>query len=948
MFLRRVGFAVLVAVLGVGAVVDGQTSEIASDSPPQTGALPNGIRYIVMPHSSPKGDIGLRLMVQAGSLDERDDQRGFAHFVEHMAFNGTRRMPPGSIRQFFQNLGLTFGADINANTGYTFTTYLLDLPDGRSAEVDRTLAVLRDYADGLLFPPDEVAREAPVVLSELNARDSAGRRLTTQFIDVLYKGTALPDREIGGLPKLLQQATSDQLRGFYTAHYQPDRMTVVLVGALDPRAAVEKIEAAFGSLTPPTEKRPAAAVPRPPSVAGVKADVVTSPSSKGSAIQLVHIGVRPPDTVEGRRQELVQRLATAALYSRVRAARERGDITRFAPPQVRYEPTPFGNLVQHSLELGCTPRAWDSAIELLETELRRASTMGFTPTEIEEAVAGQLTYARNRVAEFGGSPAARVAAEITRHVVNGRTWRTPKEELAETAQALESVEAAEVTAELSRIFPRDSLHIVLIASPDNVVKSDRLIAAYSKSAGRNLRGNQAAEEALRFQYESFGTPGAVAKEEHIADLDLTLITFANGARLNLRPTTFEPGRFRLRVVFPQNYADVPVDAGGVSDLAGQIFLSSDLRKHNQTEIGRLLKLRGVNPQFTVNNGTPIFTLQGPTGELAFGLQFLTALLSNLELDQDHYRVSLSRYSAQHQSMMSTPAILALRAALIAYTDNDRRVAKNPPQLFANEAGRDKAEGWLQEYILRGGLEIGIVGDFSVQDAKTFAAASIGTLERRRIPKASRPLSSPTKAQRIEGSAELPASTSMSCALWPVTLPDTARSHAALALAADVLKDRAQLYLREMLGATYSPDVRVYRDAVQRDFAYVAMINTFESGQSQKLNVTGLSIAAHLAEKGVMPEEFQRLREPARNRRAQDLRNNAWWVNAVATAQRRPGVLDEIRRHESVFEEITLADVNEAAQVFKPNRFTSVLLHPASAKIPPVKSRGKQSAPKKGS
>jgi predicted Zn-dependent peptidase len=98
----------------------------------------------------------------------------------------------------------------------------------------------------------------------------------------------------------------------------------------------------------------------------------------------------------------------------------------------------------------------------------------------------------------------------------------------------------------------------------------------------------------------------------------------------------------------------------------------------------------------------------------------------------------------------------------------------------------------------------------------------------------------------------------------------------------------------------------------------------------------------------MPEEFQRLREPARNRRAQDLRNNAWWVNAVATAQRRPGVLDEIRRHESVFEEITLADVNEAAQVFKPNRFTSVLLHPASAKIPPVKSRGKQSAPKKGS
>ncbi len=486
---------------------------------------------------------------------------------------------------------------------------------------------------------------------------------------------------------------------------------------------------------------------------------------------------------------------------------------------------------------------------------------------------------------------------------------------------------------------------MLFAAPENAIKPDRLIAAYNKSASRDLRGSQAAGEALRFQYENFGPPGVVAKEEHVSDLNLTLLTFANGARLNLRPTTFEPERFRLRVVFPHNYSDLPAGAGGVSDLAGQILLNSDLRKHPQSEIGRLLRLRGVNPQFAVNNGTPVFTLSGPSGQLAFALQFLTALLSNLKLDHGHYRVALSRYAGQHQSLTSTPGLLALRAALIVYTGNDRRIAKNPPQFFANEDGQSAAEEWLRDHILRGNLEIGIVGDFSVAEAKTLAASTVGTLERRRSPKPGRALTSPAKAERVEGSMELPASTSMSCVLWPVTLPDEPRSNAALTLATDVLRDRAHIVLRETLGATYSPDARVFRDAVQRDFAYVSMINTFDSAQSQKLNLVGLAIAADMASQGVTAEEFERLREPARNRRAQDMRSNSWWVNMVAVAQRQPGILEEIRRHETVFNEVTLADVNEAARVFKPDRFTSVLLHPASAKIPPVKSVEKQSRPK---
>jgi zinc protease len=300
---------------------------------------------VVLP--TPKGDIGLRLLVHAGSLDERDDQRGYAHFVEHMAFNGTRHHPPGTVRQVFQSLGMRMGADLNANTSYTFTSYRLDLPAERVDELDRGLELLRDYSDGILFPPEEVARESKVVLSELITRDSANWRTGNQMLDTIYAGTPLAHRSVGGVPEQLARATADDLRSFYQEHYRPERMTVILVGPVNEEAAVNKINAAFGSVISSSNESAPAAVPAPPEFAGVKAEIVEVPSAKGCEIQLLHLARRSPDTVEGRRQELVQRLATAALSSRIRARRERVDLTHLGPPRAEFQPLPFGPFVQH-------------------------------------------------------------------------------------------------------------------------------------------------------------------------------------------------------------------------------------------------------------------------------------------------------------------------------------------------------------------------------------------------------------------------------------------------------------------------------------------------------------------------------------------------------------------------------------------------------------------------
>jgi zinc protease len=214
---------------------------------------------------------------------------------------------------------------------------------------------------------------------------------------------------------------------------------------------------------------------------------------------------------------------------------------------------------------------------------------------------------------------------------------------------LQGLTAAAATAALPAIFPADSLHLLLLVPPDHEIKPDRLLAAYTKSAGRSLKTKSADDAALVFRYQNFGAPGPVAKRERVADLDLTLVSFANGVRLNVRPSDFEPGRFRLRVVFPLNLSYVPSDRGGIAELAGYLLLNSNLKRHNQTELARLIKLHGISRNLASPLGTPVLQLSGPAAELPFALRVLTALLSDLDLDLEHYQVALSRYSGQYQS-----------------------------------------------------------------------------------------------------------------------------------------------------------------------------------------------------------------------------------------------------------------------------------------------------------
>src|SRR5499433_2942493 len=218
--------------------------------------LPNGLRYYVRANKKPEKRAELRLVVKAGSVLEDDDQQGLAHFVEHMAFNGTEHFPKNEIVKFIESLGMRFGADLNAYTSFDETVYTLQVPTDKPEVMDKALLVLEDWAHNMSFDPAEIEKERGVVMEEWRLRRGVDARVRDKLLPVVLKGSRYADRIPIGKTEIIQNFKPETLKKFYKDWYRPDLMAVVAVGDFDKTAVENLVKAHFGSIPSPPFPRP--------------------------------------------------------------------------------------------------------------------------------------------------------------------------------------------------------------------------------------------------------------------------------------------------------------------------------------------------------------------------------------------------------------------------------------------------------------------------------------------------------------------------------------------------------------------------------------------------------------------------------------------------------------------------------------------------------------------
>src|SRR5579872_2540432 len=287
--------------------------------------LPNGLRYYVRANPKPEKRAELRLVVKAGSILEEDDQQGLAHFVEHMAFNGTRHFPQQETIAFLQSLGMRFGADVNAFTSFDETEFTLTIPTDKPGTLDRALLILEDWAHDLTFDPAAIDKEREVITEEWRSRLGAGARIQNKILPVVLNGSRYADRIPIGKMEVVQHFRPERLRKFYDDWYRPDLMAVVAVGDFDAAAAEALVKQHFSGLENPPSPRPRPAYGIPDRD-GTLYTIQVDKELPGTSVEFEHVlAARPEGTVGAYRQKILDTLFSAMLNARLAELTQKSD-----------------------------------------------------------------------------------------------------------------------------------------------------------------------------------------------------------------------------------------------------------------------------------------------------------------------------------------------------------------------------------------------------------------------------------------------------------------------------------------------------------------------------------------------------------------------------------------------------------------------------------------------
>jgi zinc protease len=504
----------------------------------RSGTLGNGLRFFIRRNGRPAQRVSLRLAVDAGSLEEEPDQRGLAHFLEHMAFNGTENFKPGELVAFLESIGARFGPHVNASTSFDETIYMLDVPTDRDGYVDKGLLALRDFAAGIELLPAEVDKERGVVLEEWRGRLGASSRLTDKQLPVLLQGSRYAERLPIGTPEVIKGAPRDRLLAFYKKWYRPDRMAVIVVGDIDPAAAEKLVRARFDGIARPSE--PAGTIDRtiPPHKETLYS-LATDPEAQGWTVTASFKSAAPQQrTVGDYRAALVRQLVGEMLNPRLREIARRPNAPFLA---AEAGTDTFGRSLQlFEIAAAVPENGLAAGLEAVMLEARRVQQFGFSADELDRARRALLAFYERAYNERGTTENPNYAGEYVRHFLEAEPIPGIELEYQIAATHLPTVTVEEVTRVASG-FITDANRVVLAVAPEKAgvtLSVDSLRAAMTRASTAAVEPwkDPTAGRAL---VENPPAGGKVTATRTIGELGATVVTLSNGVEVWMKPTDFK-------------------------------------------------------------------------------------------------------------------------------------------------------------------------------------------------------------------------------------------------------------------------------------------------------------------------------------------------------------------------------------------------------------------------
>ncbi len=917
-------------------------SDLKPDPAARFGTLSNGLRYVVRSNPEPKGRASLRLLVLAGSLHETEEQRGLAHFLEHMAFNGSTHYAPNTLVEFFQRMGMSFGGDTNASTSFERTLYLLELPHADASTLSEGLRVFGDYANGLLLSEAEIDKERGIILSEKRVRDSVSYRTFIAKWEATLGTTLFPKREPIGQAKVISNAKREEFTDFWNTWYRPERMAVIVVGDFPDLAVVEKlITSEFASIAARAPARPDPVLGQLSKFEGVRAVFHAEPEAPSTTVLVSSITPyeRKLDTGASRLADLPRSLALSMLNRRFSVLAKKENAP-FSSASVSVSES-FDFMREASVHVACKPEQWTEALAVGEQELRGALEHGFTASEVREAAANLSNSLEQGVKTASTRHSEEIAGQLAQSILENEVFTTPDDDLALFKPALGRITAADCQAALRTDFAANGRFVMVTGNltfPGDPAAA--IATAYEKTRAVAVSAPPAEQEEA-WGYTEFGVPGKVTKREHIGDLDLELVTFSNGVKLNLKRTDFEAGQIRVHVRIGDGTVTEPAGQRGLSALASAAFGGGGLGKHSADDLQRLLAGKNVGLQFKPEPDAFVFG-GGTTGDdLLLELQYLAAMITDPgyrpeALRQIHKGLEQLYLSFEHTS--SGPLSTEV-ANLIA--GGDPRFGM-PEKEIMMARSLEELKSWLTPQLSHGAIEISLTGDLDVEASILTVSKTLGALPARnpRMPLAElKKVAFPTQPFAKDFTIDSGIPKGALTLFWPTTDGlDVPRSRR-LSMLAAIFSDRLRVKVREEIGGTYSPRAANNSSETFPGYGYMMASVDVDPAMAGKISDLVISIANDLATSGPTQDELDRARLPLLTALKDSLRSNAYWISRVlARAQEKPETLDSIRTRLTDMQAITAGELAALAKEYLGSARVSRATVLPSAPLPAVLQR----------
>lgn len=860
-----------------------ELSDLEPDNSLVRGQLQNKFRYVVKKNSEPERRVAAYLYIGTGSLHEDDNERGYAHFLEHLMFNGSTNFPPGSLIDYLQNIGMDFGRDTNAFTSFDRTVYQLILPTATERDLDVGMKVIADYARGALLLDSEVEKERGVIFSEKKERDSAAYRTHVAKTQHLFKGTKYSQRMVIGLDETLNNADHFSIKSFYDTWYRPENMVLVVVGDLDPVSVTEKIKSYFSGLEGTGDP------PKCPDFGELENTNLQSfyhfePEEGHTTVSLeTYWNYKVLNDSKNLQREEIQRIiGNLVIRYRLQKLQEQQEL-----PYVNadyHAGAIVGRIGYGSFVAQSEKDKWKQSLRFLIGIYKSVFINGFTLSEVDRAKKEILAELKNNVLTESTLDSRMIGRRIIKHLATNRVFMNAKQEQELYSHIIQNISVDDVQSVFEKIWSHPYKVVSVTGNTQlNENSMDEILSIYSeemKTKGQPI----AFENESPYPYLEIVPPvsGNITKNE-IEEIGVTKYIFPNGLILNLKETEYEKNSFRISALFGNGELEEKV--------AGQAFVAQDVINYSGSNrlspstIDTIIAGTSINLSFHIGTSAFSWTGSALSEEIDPLLQLLHTLLLDVGFRKrayDNVKQSLGLMYEKFDHDIQGAVPLKIQPFLSNYNIHFGL----PTIEQTNEITYDILNQWVKEKVVPSDLEISIVGDINKEQFLKTVLHYFGGFKLTGKPEVDPGTVKFPTGEKLTLSVNSSQNKSLVTVAWPARdfwdISETRR----LNLLATIFEDRLRKIVREELGVSYSPQVSNFGSKRYNDYGYVIAELTIQAGNEEQVTDAILQISKDLKENGVLDEEVMRMKKPLVTAILESIQKNQYWLYSVLSGSSR--------------------------------------------------------------